>query len=59
MKFKLTFKTPDVLEQLCFQYDGIDEEELDEFFSRFIRYRELIDVEFDTEKATAKVVRHD
>jgi len=50
MKVKLTFKSPDVMEQ-------VDEEVQDSpVFEKFIKYSEYIYVEFDTENNTAVVL---
>lgn len=46
--FTLTFKTPDVLDQLT--------DEQKEYAVLFIRYGELITIEFDPNNDTAKAV---
>ena len=54
MKFTLSFKTPDVMDQMV---DAISEEELKEakkFAAKFMEYDEYIFVEFDTVAQTAK-----
>lgn len=57
MKFCLTFKTPDVLEQLDYETFTLEESyKIQEFAKKFIKYGEYITVEFDTEKQTAKVI---
>ncbi len=66
MKIKLTFKTPDVLDQLdrkIYYDDDITDEELDEkidearsIISKWIEYSEYLTVEFDLENQTAKVL---
>jgi hypothetical protein len=56
MKFTLTFKQPDVFDQL----DDLSEEERDsaERLARdYVQYSEYINVEFDTEAGTAKAVK--
>jgi hypothetical protein len=52
MKIRLNFKTPDVLDNL----DGEEAEEIQEVADKFIKYGELVTVEFDTEKKTAIVI---
>lgn len=69
MKFTLTFKCPDVLDQVDNPEPNEDpyiEEEWDKYYSnkaeiskiveKFIRWGELITVEFDTETLTAVVI---
>lgn len=52
MKFRLTFKTPDVADQLG---DDILEHHR-EFIKKFVKHGEYVTIEFDTTKKTAKVV---
>lgn len=55
MRFKLNFKTNDVMEQLI---ENMTEEEFDtaeEFASRWVKYGEYIRIVFDTEAGTAEV----
>lgn len=69
MKFRVTFKTPDAAEEAfkqAEQYAGeiMPLEEIDEkvvqpmeaVINRFLKYHELITIEFDTETQTAVVV---
>lgn len=66
MKFRLTFKTPDVLDQMVDQFEpapvGHETGETDEFYDatqfakRYVKYGEEITIEFDTEKGTAVAV---
>jgi len=52
MKFTLSFKTPDVMDQLT-----VDQhEEAEEVIKKFVQYSEYITVEFDTELKTATVM---
>lgn len=52
MKVRLSFKTPDVKDQL-----SEDEREASEtVLKKFLKYSEYIQVEFDTETNTAKVL---
>lgn len=51
MKFSLTFKTPDVTDQL-------NEEQLEEaqpLLDKFLTHGEYVEIEFDTELGTATV----
>ena len=55
MIYRLTFKTPDV-------YDQLDSHELDrdaviEAINEWVKYGEYVTIEFDTKKGTAIVVR--
>ena len=56
MRFRLTFKTPDVCDQIP---KGIDEENdaAHELALKFLKYEEYITIEFDTDKGTAIVVQ--
>ena len=57
MKFTLSFKTPDVLDQLDLS-DEISEEDIEEgkaLAEKFITYGEYIRIEFDTQTKTAIV----
>lgn len=58
MRVTLTFKTPDVLNQvLCHDDDPTAEEQsLVDFVSSKVKYGEYIYVLFDSEAKTAKVV---
>ena len=56
MKFQLTFKTPDVLDQLG---EVLEENERDEAAvtaKKYLRYGEYLSVEFDTETQDATVI---
>ena len=58
MKFTVTFKTPDVLEDLD-RLEDISEEErasADELVKQYVEYGEYVRIEFDTEAKTAKVL---
>lgn len=54
MKFRLTFKTPDVVDQLDCDESKI--EDCVKVVDMWTEYGEYITVEFDTEELTAKVV---
>lgn len=58
MKFRLTFKTPDVLEQLR---DQLPDPEAEMAFRRladkYVKFAEYVTLEFDTITQSAKVVR--
>jgi len=57
MKFTLSFKTPDVLDQLNEVIDDQDERDAAaETAKKFLRYSEYISVEFDTDTETAAVL---
>ena len=58
MKFSITFKTPDAVEEAIYDhtYDDNKQEEMRALTDKFVRYGELITVEFDTETGTATVV---
>ncbi len=66
MKIKLTFKTPDVLDQLNTRAyndnDFIDDETAEQIrhtsvlLSKWIKWSEYLTVEFDLENQTAKVL---
>lgn len=56
MKFKLTFKTPDIIDQI----EDLSEEDVaaaKETLDRFVKYNECITIEFDTESQTAIVIQ--
>ena len=57
MSVTLTFKTPDVLDQLDGLYDEDELEVVTEVLNKFIKYGEYINVEFDIDSCTAKVLR--
>lgn len=59
MKFKLTFKTPDVTSQIGFFGGFFGEktrDEVDALIKRWVEYDEYLTVEFDTEAKTCSVV---
>ncbi len=68
MTFTITFKTPDVLDQIGLVEPGRDatEEEQDEYYtqkekidkvcSKFMKWNEYVSIEFDSEAMTATVV---
>lgn len=66
MKFVISFKTPDALNDLIKdQCDNLDPESDEYFFTKnsitdttkkFMMYQEYINIEFDTETKTARVV---
>ena len=54
MKFSLTFKTPDVVDQL----DDLDDKKRNDaknFLEKWIEYGEYVTIDFDTKLTTAKV----
>ena len=71
MKFEVTFKTPDVcndaIREYCNNYsdyadqsdkeDSLElESDIKDVLKKFVKYDELITIEFDTETKTAKVL---
>lgn len=60
MKFSLTFKTPDVLDQLCEDITDPEAQLLAiQTAKKFIQYGEYLTVEFDTETQSAIVEESD
>lgn len=69
MKFRITFKTPDVVEDairkaVSSNSSSEEENDLDDLrfecedvVEKFVKYNELITVEFDTESSTATVIK--
>ena len=55
VKFQLTFKTPDVIDQLDMT-DGEEKESLKTFLNSWVQYGELIKIEFDSVRRTARVI---
>ena len=53
MKFSLTFKTPDVTDQL----EDAEAERAREFLKKWLEYGEYVTIDFDTEAGTAEVRR--
>jgi hypothetical protein len=61
MKVTLTFKGPDAVYDARAECGDSDEDchdecILDEVFTKFLLYKELVDVEFDTDTLTARVL---
>ena len=55
MRFSLTFKTPDVIDQLQDECDPEAMEKVHSFLERFVEFGELITIGFDTDAQTATV----
>lgn len=56
MKFTLSFKTPDVIDQALEDIDEEDQrEDIKRVADKFLQYGEYLRVEFDTEAQTATV----
>lgn len=57
MKFHLTFKDPNA----CSDIDGLNDnvDEVKETIRKFIRYDELVTIEFDTNSKTAIVITNE
>lgn len=56
MKVHLTFKDPNALSDIDHLNDNVDE--VKETIRKFLRYDELITIEFDTNSKTATVVEN-
>jgi len=56
MRFKATFKTPDVLDYALEYFEGEDRETAKELAEKYIEYGEYITIVFDTETQTATVL---
>lgn len=56
MKFSITFKTPDAIDYAVDEHGQEHEEEIKETARKFVRWGELITVEFDTETQSATVL---
>ena len=52
MKIKLSFKCPDVLDQL----DEEEREASEAMIEKYVQYGEYVYIEFDTDAGTARVV---
>lgn len=52
MKFRLTFKTPDVTFNALENVDEDKQEEVKELIEKYVKYDEYLTVEFDTEDKT-------
>ena len=57
MKFTLTFKTPDVADQIGDLHDN-DAAIVNRLFRRFVQYGEYVRIEFDTKDGTAVVLEN-
>lgn len=59
MKFILTFKTPDVLDQIEMEnYSQLEMNAMKPVINKFIEFGEYISVQFDTEEMTATVLEN-
>lgn len=59
MKFKLTFKTPDVFDDIDDEFEDEESREVcKEFARKYMKYSEYITIEFDTVAETATVMRN-
>lgn len=56
MRFKATFKTPDVLDYALEYLEGEELAEAKELAEKYVQYGEYVTIEFDTETQTATVV---
>jgi len=57
MKYTLTFKTPDVLDQISEQLNDVDADEAKLLARKFVQFGEYLRVELDTEAKTATVLK--
>lgn len=57
MKFTLTFKHPNVIDQIESDHGEADFEAIKEFLPKYIQWGEYIKIEFDTEADTAQVIK--
>ena len=57
MKFTVTLKDPDALDNTLIEYPENKRRKLKDFAGKFLDYGEYITVEFDTEKKTAIVLK--
>lgn len=55
MKFKISFKTPDAMEQV-YDLPEFAQENARDFMQKYMKYGEYITIEFDTEAKTAVAV---
>lgn len=56
-KIKVTFKTPDAVEDAVKNFNGDWGVEIDtSVFDKFVKYNEYVTIEFDTETQTATVL---
>lgn len=51
------FKTPDVLQYALEDLNEDEREEAERFIKKYVYWSEYVDLEFDTEKETVKVLR--
>jgi len=60
MKFRITFKTPDAIQEFLDGYDGEDDyEDVTLFIREYVTYGEYVRLEFDTKTKTVKVLKVD
>jgi hypothetical protein len=60
MKFTVSFKDPDALDASLLDYPEHSQKVSKAFANKFLTWGEYVDIEFDTEKGTATVLRvHD
>lgn len=57
MKFTVTFKTPDAVHYATEDMDEDQRAEAQRVASLFVKYGEVVRIEFDTDKETATVLR--
>ena len=60
MKFRITFKTPDAIQEFLDKYDNEDDyEDISLFIREYVTYGEYVRLEFDTVDKTVKVLKVD
>jgi hypothetical protein len=59
MQFTLTFKTPDIIDQLNDQFNEEEMNDIKVFLKQWIKYDEYITVKFDTNTNIAKVCKNE
>lgn len=55
MKFQLTFKTPDAMDQLNLETEE-QKHDITVFLEKWVKWGELVTIEFDSVRGTAKVI---
>jgi hypothetical protein len=59
MKFVLTFKTPDAVEDALAECSDSERQTAERLTDKFFKYGEYADIEIDTEAGTATVLEAD
>lgn len=56
MKFTVTFKTPDVLQYATADATDGEQQDIKRTVAKFVKFDELVTIEFDTQAQTAVVL---